>query len=72
MALAPAFARLVALIGAGAVAVRHRNDDTAKSPAMGNAPAIPKARPQGAIPTLKMPTREGLGAGITSRRRRRG
>ena len=52
------FARGVALVGATAVAVR-RMTNGAPAPAWGSTPAIPAAKPQGAIPTLKMPTARG-------------
>jgi glucose/arabinose dehydrogenase len=52
------FARLVALIGAGALAWRKMQGAQPK-PAWGNTPEIPTAKPQGAIPTLKMPTARG-------------
>jgi len=52
------FARVVALVGAGALAWRKMQGAQPK-PAWGNAPEIPTAKPQGAIPTLKMPTARG-------------
>ncbi|WIY52284.1 sorbosone dehydrogenase family protein [Devosia sp. YIM 151766] len=52
------FARLVALVGGVAVAVRHSGDGP-RPPAYGTAPAIPDPKPQGKIPTLKMPTAKG-------------
>ncbi|MFD1254074.1 Membrane bound L-sorbosone dehydrogenase [Devosia equisanguinis] len=52
------FARLVAAIGAVAVAIRHSGDGP-RQPAFGTAPAIPEAKAQGTIPTLKMPTAKG-------------
>ncbi|MBV9811262.1 MAG: sorbosone dehydrogenase family protein, partial [Acetobacteraceae bacterium] len=52
------FSRGVALVGATAVAVRRMKDGS-PVPAWGSAPAIPKAKPQGPIPTLKMPTARG-------------
>ena len=51
------FARLVALVGAGAIALRRR--DRPSQEAVGSAPQIPAARPQGSLPTLKMPTARG-------------
>lgn len=63
MSLAGMFARLVALIGAAAILMRHR-EAGAYAPAMGSAPAIPLAKPQ-SIPTLKMPTARGWTAGQT-------
>lgn len=52
------FARFVALVGGAAVAVRHSGDGP-RSPAYGTAPTIPGPKPQGKIPTLKMPTAMG-------------
>src|SRR5215204_1408267 len=56
------FARVVALIGAVALLGR-RLQGSAPAPAWGNAPAIPEAKPQGAIPTLKMPSAQGWSDG---------
>src|SRR5437762_4139342 len=56
------FARIVALIGAAALRWR-RMQGAAPKPAWGNAPAIPAAKPQGALPTLKMPTAQGWSEG---------
>jgi glucose/arabinose dehydrogenase len=55
-------ARVVALIGAFALSWR-RLQGAAPEPAWGNAPSIPEAKPQGAIPTLKMPTARGWAEG---------
>src|SRR5882757_8132935 len=52
------FARIVAWIGAAAL-VWRRMQGTAPAPAWGSAPVVPVAKPQGAIPTLKMPTAQG-------------
>jgi glucose/arabinose dehydrogenase len=52
------FARGVALVGAAAVTVRRMTDGSPE-PAWGEAPAIPAAKQQGAIMTLKMPTARG-------------
>jgi hypothetical protein len=52
------FARLVALVGAAAIAWR-RMQGVPSEPAVGSNPAIPTAKPQGNIPTLKMPTAKG-------------
>jgi glucose/arabinose dehydrogenase len=53
-----AFSRVVALVGGTALALRRmRQGDPA--PAWGDSPTIPEARPQGVIPTLKMPTARG-------------
>ncbi len=56
------FARVVALVGATALVVR-RMQDGSPVPAFGSAPAIPTAKPQGAVPTLKMPTAQGWARG---------
>ena len=64
MSLSEIFGRVVALIGTGTIMVRHR-DGGAQQPAMGMAPAIPAAKPQGSLPTLKMPTAKGWAAGQT-------
>src|SRR5246500_626686 len=58
MSFSGIFARVVALIGAAALLWR-RLQGTAPAPAWGTAPVIPAARPQGSIPTLKMPTARG-------------
>ncbi len=50
-------ARIVAWIGAAMILMRRWGPDTS-TPAIGGAPIIPEARPQG-IPTLKMPTAKG-------------
>src|SRR4030081_3604216 len=58
MSLSGFFARIVALIGAAALLWR-RLQGAAPEPAWGSAPVVPVAKPQGAIPTLKMPTARG-------------
>src|ERR1700737_3216614 len=58
MSLSGIFARIVALIGSAAVLWR-RLQGVAPEPAWGSAPVVPAAKPQGAIPTLKMPTARG-------------
>ena len=62
MAFYDVFARGVALVGAGAIQWR-RLQGTVRTPAVGTAPEIPAARPQGRIPTLKMPTAQGWAPG---------
>ena len=64
MSMAGIFARGVALIGAASIQVRRMRDG-AQEPAFGAAPAIPAAKPQGALPTLKMPTARGWAKGQT-------
>ena len=58
------FARIVALIGAAAILWR-RQQGTAPKPAWGSAPVVPAAKPQGSLPTLKMPTAKGWSDGQT-------
>jgi glucose/arabinose dehydrogenase len=58
------FARVVALIGGTALLARRLTGGT-HEPAWGSTPAIPVARPQGSIPTLKMPTAQGWSHGQT-------
>jgi glucose/arabinose dehydrogenase len=52
------FARVVALVGGAALQWRRLQGE-APAPAWGNAPVVPVAKPQGALPTLKMPTARG-------------
>ncbi len=56
------FARLVALVGGIALFWRRLQGATPE-PVWGSAPVIPQAKPQGAIPTLKMPTARGWDKG---------
>jgi glucose/arabinose dehydrogenase len=56
------FSRLVALVGGAALSLRRLRQGIPE-PAWGTSPTIPQARPQGAIPTLKMPTAQGWSAG---------
>src|ERR1700722_20043866 len=58
MRLSGIFAGIVALTGAAALLWR-RLQGAAPEPAFGSAPVVPVAKPQGAIPTLKMPTARG-------------
>lgn len=58
------FARGVALIGAAAIAWRRWKAPT-PAQAVGATPAIPAPRPQGRLPTLKMPTAKGWAPGQT-------
>src|ERR1700741_4072504 len=62
MSFSSIFARLVALIG-GAALIWRRLQGKPPEPAWGSAPAIPEAKDQGAIPTLKMPTARGWADG---------
>src|SRR5215510_11259460 len=56
------FAKVVALIGGAALVVR-KIQGVPQVAAWGQAPAIPDAKPQGAIPTLKMPSARGWSDG---------
>ncbi|MEO7150844.1 MAG: sorbosone dehydrogenase family protein [Burkholderiaceae bacterium] len=62
MSLNHVLARAVSLVGAGALRWRRRHGSPA-TPAVGLAPEIPAGRPQGRIPTLKMPTAQGWAPG---------
>ena len=64
MSFSTIFARGVALIGGAALQIRRLTEGSPE-PAWGSTPAIPPARPQGNIPTLKMPTARGWSAGQT-------
>jgi glucose/arabinose dehydrogenase len=64
MSLSGIFGRAVALIGGATVLLRHR-DGGPQEPALGSKPVIPAAKPQGSIPTLKMPTAKGWSQGQT-------
>ena len=64
MSLSGIFARMVALIGYAALLLRRVRSGV-HEPAWGSAPAIPPAKPQGYIPTLKMPTARGWTEGQT-------
>jgi glucose/arabinose dehydrogenase len=58
MSLSGIFAQIVALIGGVALQWR-RLQGVPQEAAWGSAPVVPAAKPQGAIPTLKMPTAKG-------------
>lgn len=62
MSLSAVFARVVALVGHAAIQWR-RLHGSAHPQAVGTAPTIPAARPQGSLPTLKMPTARGWSPG---------
>src|SRR4051794_10232116 len=62
MSLSGIFAQIVALIGAAAVGWR-RLQGVPREAAWGSAPVVPTGKPQGAIPTLKMPTAQGWSDG---------
>src|SRR4029453_4809814 len=64
MGLSDIFARIVALVGAAAILWR-RLHGIPSEPAVGSHPVIPAARPQGSIPTLKMPSARGWAPGQT-------
>ena len=58
MTFSSIFAQFVAILGGMALQWRKMTG-TEPAPAWGEKPAIPGAKPQGAIPTLKMPTARG-------------
>jgi glucose/arabinose dehydrogenase len=58
------FTRAVTLVGATMVAVRRMSEGAA-TPAWGTQPTIPAGKPQGALPTLKMPAAQGWAPGQT-------
>jgi len=58
------FARIVAMIG-GAMVMLRRMQGGPREQAVGSTPAIPAAKPQGSLPTLKMPTARGWSQGHT-------
>jgi glucose/arabinose dehydrogenase len=58
MSLSGVFARVVALVGGAALQWR-RLQGVPQEPAWGSAPVFPAAKPQGILPTLKMPTAKG-------------
>jgi glucose/arabinose dehydrogenase len=62
MSVSSVFAQVVALVGDAAVRLR-RLQGVIDEQAVGAAPTIPAAKPQGRIPTLKMPTARGWTAG---------
>ena len=64
MRMSEAFGKTVELVGAATVLWR-RMQGSPPAQAMGAAPTIPEARPQGIMPTLKMPTARGWAAGQT-------
>ncbi|MDO9712834.1 PQQ-dependent sugar dehydrogenase [Paracraurococcus lichenis] len=64
MSFSAGFAHVVALAGGAALVLRRRMQP-APIPAWGEEPTIPEARPQGHIPTLKMPTAIGWSQGQT-------
>jgi len=64
LSLSDTFAQIVAVVG-GAALLTRRLAGGAPAPAWGSTPAIPAAKPQGRIPTLKMPTAKGWSEGQT-------
>ena len=58
MSLSGIYAEFVALVGSAALRWR-RLQGADHAPAWGSAPVVPAAKPQGALPTLKMPTARG-------------
>jgi glucose/arabinose dehydrogenase len=64
MIMSSAFAQVVAWVG-GAAILWRRLQGSVPQQAVGATPTIPAARPQGALPTLKMPTARGWAPGHT-------
>ena len=64
MSVSGVFAQMVALVGDATILWR-RLQGSVDQQAIGATPTIPTARPQGRIPTLKMPTAKGWDAGQT-------
>src|SRR5579872_1888671 len=64
MGLSDILGRVVAAIGAGLIQWRRFRGEGDEAQAVGDAPAIPAAKPQG-LPTLKMPTAKGWDKGQT-------
>jgi glucose/arabinose dehydrogenase len=64
LSLSNIVARVAAVVG-GAARVSRQWTQGSPEPAWGTAPAIPEAKPQGSIPTLKMPTAQGWAQGQT-------
>ncbi len=62
MAFSEIFARVVEQVGAATIALRGL-DGRKVAQAFGSNPAIPPAKPQGNLPTLKMPTARGWSPG---------
>jgi glucose/arabinose dehydrogenase len=62
MSMSGVFARMVAVVG-GAAILWRRMQAGPHQQAVGTTPTIPVAKPQGAIPTLKMPTAKGWAPG---------
>ncbi len=62
MSLSGVFAQMVALVGDAAILWRRQQGGT-PTQAVGATPTIPAGRPQGSIPTLKMPTAQGWAPG---------
>ena len=62
MSMSGIFARIVAWIG-GAALLWRKLQGAAPEPAWGSAPVVPVAKPQGALPTLKMPSAQGWADG---------
>ena len=63
MGLSDVVSRLAEAVGAAAIWMRRAQGRP--EPTFGPSPAIPAARPQGAVPTLKMPTARGWPEGRT-------
>ena len=65
MDISKGMARAVAVVGQAAIRLRHGASGNETQQALGTSPVIPPARPQGRVPTLKMPTAQGFAPGRT-------
>ncbi len=59
------FSQVVARVGDAAILWRRLLQGSVRQQAVGSTPTIPAARPQGSLPTLKMPTARGWAPGQT-------
>ena len=62
MSVSGIFAQIVALVGGAALQWRRLQGPQPEA-AWGSAPVVPAAKPQGPLPTLKMPTAQGWAKG---------
>ena len=65
MSQSSVFSQVVARVGDAAILWRRLLRGSVNQQAVGSTPSIPAARPQGSIPTLKMPTAKGWAPGQT-------
>ena len=65
MGMSEMLAKVVAVVGEGAIQWRRLQEGPQPAQALGASPAIPAGKPQGSLPTLKMPTAKGWAPGQT-------